>query len=205
MSTIRLASYVSASEAYDWGCYARLDLDEEAARRLLTWREVYNLAAAACDVWAVRVQDNRVLFYRQGPEESWCYKLDGDWWRMGDDLEDFDDRYILNDDVQTAEVDSLGIHWHTYANDNIPIETCTINWAQLEEVAAGHDPFEGGERCDFCNSSLGPLECLGGEVHYCRDNPRCARAAQEVASDRASLTDDAATIVGDGGCEAAAL
>jgi hypothetical protein len=187
MSAIRLASYVNASQAYDWGCYARLDLDGEAARRLLAWRDVYHVAAGACDVWAVRVVDYRVRFYSQGPEEPWCYKLDADWWRMAEDLEDFGDGHLLNDDIQTAEVDSTGIHWHTYVNDDIPIETCSISWAQLEEVAAGHDPFEGGERCDFCNSALGPLECLAGEVYYCRDNPRCVKAAEEVASERGSL------------------
>jgi len=142
-------------------------------------------------VWAVHVVDYRVGFYRQGPDEQWCDKLDGDWWRMGDDLQDFGDGHLLNDDVQTAELDSTGIHWHTYVNDDIPIETCTISWAQLEEVAAGHDPFEGGERCDFCHSAHGPLECLAGEVYYCRDNPRCVKAAEEVASERGSLPADA--------------
>jgi hypothetical protein len=145
MTAIRLAAYVSAAQAYDWGCYARIDLDEEAARRLLAWRQVYDVAAGACDVWAVRVRDDRIRFYSRGPEEPWCYKLDAEWWRMGADPEDFDDRHLVNDDVQTAEVDTLGVHWHTYAND-IPIEVCTINWAQLEQVAAGHDPFDGGER-----------------------------------------------------------
>lgn len=195
MSAIRLASYVSASRAYDWGCYARLDLDVEAARRLLTWRDVYNAAAAACDVWAVRVLDDRVLFYRQGPEEPWCYELDGDWWRMSDDLEDVGDGHILQDDIQTAEVDGNGVHWHAYLNDDIPMETCAISWAQVEEVAAGHDPFEGGERCDFCNSAQGPLECLGGEVYYCRDNPRCVKAAEEFASERGPLPGDALAAV----------
>jgi hypothetical protein len=181
---IRLASYVNAPQAYDFGCYARLNLEEAAARRLLSWLEAYNVAAQSCNAWALRVEDSRVAFYRTGPEEDWSYGLDGDWWRMADDLEEFAERDRVEDEIQTAEVDGTGVHWHTYVNDDIPIETLTISWRDLEEVAAGRDPFYGGPRCDACNSAHGPLECIAGEVYYCVDIPRCAQVAAELAAER---------------------
>ena len=37
-------------------------------------------------------------------------------------------------------MDGGGIHWHTYVGD-IPMETMTLSWAQLEAVGAGRNPF----------------------------------------------------------------
>jgi len=83
----------SAPMAYDFCCYARLDLDEGAARRLLAWRDVFYTAVGGCDVFALRMNDASVRLYSDPPDD--LEDIDGDWWRMASELCEFDHDHLL--------------------------------------------------------------------------------------------------------------
>jgi hypothetical protein len=143
MNPLSLVSYLSAGDAYDWGCYARLDIDPESARTLLLWRSRWEVikVVAGPDLYTLRAWDLRVRFYNSNdPALDWTDDVETEWVAVPADAEDFRERDEVRTDCDAIEVEASGVRWRAYAGD-IPIETAGLTWDELDVIAAGSDPF----------------------------------------------------------------
>lgn len=137
MTPRRLACYVSAGSHYDWGCYAVVVIDQDAARTLLAMRRAFLAARAACpDVAHVDVWDSRVHYLLGSADDDFEPDDDFDEWTASDIVF----RHPVRTDVDMAVLTETGVFWTATTKGDVPLETPEITWTQLEEVGGGAGP-----------------------------------------------------------------